>query len=223
MLTQTIENVLNRGLPRSPRARQLCRELEGHRVGVDVTGITRFVIESTGETLRLTRNASAGADAATVEAAKVEAEIAGGPLSLLALAGESPEAVLQRGDVQIRGDVQLAEKFRELALLLRPDIEEELSKVVGDAPAHHLGRFARAAFGWTRNATSTTVRNVAEYLAHERQHLVPKAEGDQLLKGVDTLRESVDRLEARIELLMARKPAPGPQTTQAPAPRKSDL
>lgn len=213
MLTQTIENVLNRGLPRSPRARQLCRELEGHRVGVDVTGITRLVIESTGETLRLTRDASAS----------TAAEIAGGPLSLLALAGESPEAVLQRGDVQIRGDVPLAEKFRELALLLRPDIEEELSKVVGDAPAHHLGRFARAALGWTRNATSTTVRNVAEYLAHERQHLVPKAEGDQLLKGVDTLRESVDRLEARIELLTARKPVPGQQTTQAPAPRKRDL
>lgn len=201
MLTQTIENVLNRGLPRSPRARQLCRELEGHRVAVDVSGITRFVIESTGETLRITRDSSSNesADVSTT----TEAEIAGGPLSLLALASESPEAVLQRGDVQIRGDAELAQKFRELALLLRPDIEEEVSKVLGDAPAHHLGRFARAAFGWTRNAASTTVRNVAEYLAHERQHLVPKAEGDQLLKGVDTLRENVDRLEARIELLTA--------------------
>ncbi|MEJ1966205.1 MAG: SCP2 sterol-binding domain-containing protein [Gammaproteobacteria bacterium] len=191
MLTETLENVLNRGLPRSPRARQLCRELQGHRVGVEVSGFTRLVIESTGETLQLTRDASAA----------TEAEISGGPLSLLALAGESPEAVLQRGDVQIRGDVELAQKFRELALLLRPDIEEEVSKVVGDVPAHHLGRVARAAFGWTRNAASTSVRNVAEYLAHERQHLVPRAEADQLLKGVDTLRENVDRLEARIELL----------------------
>ena len=45
---------------------------------------------------------------------------------------------------------------------------------------------------------------MAEYLAHERQHLVPRAEADQLLKGVDILRENVDRLQARIELL-ARK------------------
>jgi ubiquinone biosynthesis accessory factor UbiJ len=205
MLTQTIENVLNRGLPRSPRARQLCRELEGHRIGVDVTGITRLVIESTGETLRISRNVSSdsASDASPGASSAIEAEISGGPLSLLALVSESPEAVLQRGDVQIRGDAELAQKFRELTLLLCPDIEEEVSKVLGDAPAHHLGRFARAAFGWTRNATSTTVRNVAEYLAHERQHLVPKAEGDQLLKGVDTLRESVDRLEARIDLLAA--------------------
>jgi ubiquinone biosynthesis protein UbiJ len=195
MLTETIENVLNRGLPRSPRARELCRELRGHRVGVDVSGFTRLIVESTGETLHVKRDAAGAA----------EAEIVGGPFSLLALAGEAPEAVIQRGDVQIRGDVELAQRFRELALLLRPDIEEEVSKVIGDVPAHHLGRFARAAFSWTRGATSTQVRNMAEYLAHERQHLVPRAEADQLLKGVDILRENVDRLEARIELL-ARKP-----------------
>jgi ubiquinone biosynthesis accessory factor UbiJ len=202
MLTSTLENVLNRGLPRSPRARELCRELTGRRVIVDVSGLLRVLVESTGETLRLTR----------AESATAEAEIVGGPMSLFALAGEAPEAVLQRGDVQIRGDVELAQKFRELALLLRPDIEEEVSKVIGDVPAHQLGRFARAAFSWTRNAGSTTVRNVAEYFAHERQHLVPRAEADQLLKGVDALRENVDRIEARIELLgqrSANKDNPG--------------
>ena len=197
MFTDTIENVLNRGLPRSPRARQLCRELQGHRVGVEVSGFTRFVIESTGETLQLKREAVGTA----------EAEIIGGPFSLLALAGEAPEAVIQRGEVQIRGDVELAQRFRELAMLLRPDLEEEVSKLIGDVPAHHLGRFARGAFAWTRNAASTQVRNVAEYLAHERQHLVSRAEADQLLKGVDTLRENVDRIEARIELLARKIPS----------------
>lgn len=191
MLTSTIENVLNRGLPRSPRARQLCKELEGRRVVVEVSGFTRLLIESTGETLRITRDAATAA----------EAELAGGPLSLLALAGRTPEAVLQRGDVEIRGDAELAQKFRELALLLRPDLEEELSQAIGDVPAHQIGRFARAAFGWTQKAASTTVRNAAEYMAHERQHLVPRAEGDQFLKGVDALRENVDRIDARIDLL----------------------
>jgi ubiquinone biosynthesis protein UbiJ len=194
MLTSTLENVLNRGLPRSPRARQLCRELAGRRVGVDVSGFTRLLVESTGETLRVTRDAAAAADA----------ELVGGPLSLMALVGSEPETVLQRGDVQIRGDVQLAQKFRELALLLRPDVEEELSQAIGDVPAHQIGRFARAVFGWTQKAASTTVRNVAEYLAHERQHLVPRAEGDQFLKGVDGLRENVDRMEARIQFIAQR-------------------
>ena len=190
MLTSTIENVLNRGLPRSPRAQQLCAELTGRSVAVEVREITRLLVESTGSTLRITRG-DAGADA----------EIVGGPFGLLALGGDAPEAVLQRGDVEIRGDAELAQKFRELALLLRPDLEEALADLTGDVPAHQVGRLARMALGWTRKAAATTAENFAEYLGHERQDLVPKNEGEPFLKGVDALREDVDRLEARIALL----------------------
>jgi ubiquinone biosynthesis accessory factor UbiJ len=45
---------------------------------------------------------------------------------------------------------------------------------------------------------------VAEYLAHERRDLVSRPEGRQLLEGIDTLRDDVDRLEARIDLLTQR-------------------
>jgi ubiquinone biosynthesis protein UbiJ len=190
MLTATLENVLNRGLPRSPRAQRLCAELSGRSVAVEVREITRLLLESNGSTLRITR-ASTGADA----------EIVGGPFGLLALSAEHPEAVLQRGDVEIRGDAELAQKFRELVLLLRPDLEEELSGFIGDVPAHQIGRFARMARGWTHRAARTTAQNLAEYLAHERQHLIPRNEGDLFLRGVDAVREHVDRLEARIDLL----------------------
>ena len=160
-------------------------------MGVEVRGFRRLVIESDGGSLQLGRDEGLPADA----------ELSGGPLSLLALAGPSPEAVLQRGDVTISGDAELAQKFRELAMLLRPDVEEELSRAIGDVPAHQIGRFARAAMGWTRRAAETTVQNAAEFFAHEKRDLVPRAEGDQYLKGVDRLREDVDRLEARLDLL----------------------
>ena len=190
-----VTDLLNRGLPRSPRARELCREIAGKRVSVDVRGFRRLVIESDGGSLQLARD----------EGLPVHAELSGGPLSLLALAGPSPEAVLQRGDVTISGDAELAQRFRELAALLRPDVEEELSRAIGDVPAHQIGRFARAAMGWTRRAAETTVQNAAEFFAHEKRDLVPRAEGDQYLKGVDSLREDVDRLEARLDLLAQKK------------------
>ena len=57
------------------------------------------------------------------------------------------------------------------------------------------------AFSWGRRAAATAVQNVAEYLAHERADLVPRAEADQFTAGVERLREDVDRLEARIKLL----------------------
>jgi ubiquinone biosynthesis protein UbiJ len=203
MLTSTLENVLNRGLPRSPRAQQLCAELAGRRVGISVAALPSayVLVESTGTSLKLSAVTAGTPVDAPPPDAPPDVIVTGGPLSLLALSGSAPEAVLQRGDVRIDGDAELAQKFRELALLLRPDLEEELSLVLGDVPAHQLGRFARAAFGWTRKAASTTVRNVAEYLGHERQDLVPRSEAEQFLQGVDTLREDVDRLAARIDLL----------------------
>jgi ubiquinone biosynthesis accessory factor UbiJ len=191
MLTATLENLLNRGLPRSPRARQLCQELAGTSLGVEARGMLRMLVRSSGAVLQLTNDASGRADA----------ELSGGLLSLLQLAGPAPEAVLQRGAVEIRGDADIARKYRELAQLLKPDLEEELSLAIGDLPAHQLGRLARGAFGWSRHAATTAVRNIAEYLAHERADLVPRAEADQFTSGVDRLREDVDRLEARIALL----------------------
>jgi len=191
MLIATLENVLNRGLPRSPRARQLVSELAGTTLGVHVRGIARVLVSSNGAVLQLTQDANGRADA----------ELRGGVLSLLQLAGPAPEALLQRGAVEIRGDADVARQYRELAQLLKPDLEEELSLAVGDVPAHQLGRLARGAAIWGRRAATTAVRNVAEYLAHERADLVPRAEADQFTSGVDRLREDVDRLEARIALL----------------------
>jgi ubiquinone biosynthesis accessory factor UbiJ len=188
MLTATLENLLNRGLPRSPRARQLCQELAGTSLGVEARGMLRILVRSSGDVLQLTNDASSRADA----------ELSGALLSLLQLAGPSPEAVLQRGAVEIRGDADVARKYRELAQLLKPDLEEELSLAIGDVPAHQLGRLARGVIRWSRHAATTAVRNIAEYLAHERADLVPRAEADQFTSGVDRLREDVDRLEARI-------------------------
>ena len=203
MLTTTLENILNRGLPRSPRARQLCKELAGSRIAVAVRGMADLGVESDGNALRLTAGGSEGA----------QARISGGPLGLLALAGDSSAESTQRAEVEVSGDVELAQKFRELLLLLRPDLEEELALAIGDVPAHQLARVTRASLGWLRNAADTTLRNFAEFLAHERGHLVSRAEGRQLLSGIDQLREDVDRLEARLELL-----APRAATQQAEPP-----
>lgn len=196
MLSATLDNLLNRGLPRSPRARQLCAELEGRSVAIEIREITRLRVASTGQTLSVMR-----------DDAPADATLTGGPLSLLALAGESADAVLQ-GEVAISGDAELAQKFRELARLLRPDLEEELSLLLGDVAAHQLGRLARLGRNWSRRAAATTLANLAEYLGHERADLVPRNEGEQFLRGVDAVREGVDRLAARIALLSARRGAP---------------
>jgi ubiquinone biosynthesis accessory factor UbiJ len=193
MLT-TLGNLLNRGLPRSPRARQLCAQLAGKSVAIVARDIGRLRVASNGVQLTVTR-----------DEAPADATITGGPLSLLALSGESGQAVLQRGDVTVSGETETAQAFRELAQLLRPDPEEELSLLVGDVAAHQLGRLARLTAGWGRHAADTTLKNLSEYLGHERADLVSRNEGEQFLRGVDQVREGVDRLQARLELLERRR------------------
>jgi ubiquinone biosynthesis protein UbiJ len=194
VLSATLENLLNRGLPRSPRARQLCTALTGRSVAIVVPDIARLRVSSTGDTLAV-RFADAPA----------EATIRGGLLSLLALTGDSAQKVLQRGDVAISGDSEVAEGFRELVQLLRPDPEEELALLIGDIPAHQLGRLARLGASFSVRAAQTTLRNLAEYWAHERGDLVSRNEGEQFLRGVDALREDADRLQARLDLLAQRR------------------
>lgn len=203
MIARTVEHLLNRNLPRSPQARALCAELAGRRAALTIDGAgLRLVLGSDGQRLALAHETRTEGDTA----AQADAEIAGTPLNLLALMGPDAEGVIRRGDVRIDGDAQVAQRFRELARLLRPDIEEELSRLVGDAAAHSLARTAAGVLGFGRRVASTGSRNIAEYFAHERADLVPRAEADAFFADVDRAREDVDRLAARIELLAGRSP-----------------
>lgn len=194
MLASIIENVLNRGLPRSPRARELCAELAGRRVAVEVRGIAEFLVGCDGLALSIVQ---AG------EAAAADARVSGGLTALLALAARA-EGSLRGGTLELSGDAQIAERFHELVRLLRPDLEEELALAIGDVPAHQIARFARSTLEWWSGAADTTLRNLAEYFAHESGDLVSRSEGRQLLAGIDAVRDDIDRIEARIEALARR-------------------
>lgn len=67
----------------------------------------------------------------------------------LVVTEESPLAIAQalmQGDkpaVRIEGDVQLAAEVNWLADHVRWDVEEDLARIMGDAPAHALGQAAR--------------------------------------------------------------------------------
>ena len=77
----------------------------------------------------------------------------------LTVTEESPVALAQaalrgmRPGVRIEGDVQFAGDVQWLAEHVRWDIEEDLSRLVGDAPAHALGEAARAAASALRRFT----------------------------------------------------------------------
>lgn len=195
MLTEIIENLLNRNLGSSPRARESCAALKGRRLKLVIRDLDLTIgFESLGDSLRISRQAEG----------EFHAEVEGSPVNLLAMAGPQPERLLKLGAVQVRGEVELLQRYRDLALLLRPDLEEELARLIGDSSAHRLAGLAKAALALGRRSASTAVQNAAEYFAHESRDLVPRAEAEVFLGEVDRLREDVDRAAARVEALLAR-------------------
>jgi ubiquinone biosynthesis protein UbiJ len=190
-----LESVLNRNIAASSAARKLCRQLEGKTLAMHLTGVPLNIqFRSDGQRMSL--------DTAQGEA---NATLSGSPLSFLRLAGPSPESALRSGAVHIEGDAEVAQAFSELLKHARPDLEEELSRVVGDVAAHQIGNVARSALAFGRRASDTFARNVAEYLQEEGRDLPTRIEADEFIAGVDAIRDDVDRLEARIALLEARR------------------
>jgi ubiquinone biosynthesis protein UbiJ len=190
VIDRALQAAVSRARTDSPRARELLAALASRSITVEARGTPfRVTIASDGVVLRVAGPAAA------------DALISGTPLSLLALTRADPAVVIQRGDVRIEGDAEIAQQFSRLALLLRPDLENALSQVLGRSGAHVLMRGLRGAAAWTRAAAWTQVQNLSEYLAHERGDLVSRSESAHFLREVDDAREQLDRLEARLSHL----------------------
>jgi ubiquinone biosynthesis protein UbiJ len=71
-------------------------------------------------------------------------------------------------------------------------------------PARRVSEFAKRALAFARHAHRTAGENIAEYLQEEGRDLVNKTELEEFLRNVDDLRETADRIEARLGRLEAR-------------------
>ncbi len=194
------EALFNRQLTASSRAAELARRLEGGSLDIEVIGLTRIRAQIAAGRLGL----SAADDS------PANATISGSPSALLQLlkfgAARPPAQAPRSGGLapaaaQIRGDAEIANLFRELFVAARPDLEEELSRWIGDLPARRLSQFAMGVGEWARRARRTAGENIAEYLQEEGRDLVNKPEAEEFLRGVDEVREAADRIEARLRRL----------------------
>ena len=188
------EALLNRSIDSSAQALRLARRLEGTSLQVDVEGITRIRASAHQGRLALLAVSDSAADAV----------ISGSLPALLQLFKGGANRDSGGPAAQIRGDAEIANRYRELFMLARPDPEEELSRWIGDFPARRVSLFARRALEFARRARRTAGENIAEYLQEEGRDLVNRTELDEFLRGVDELRETSDRIEARLARLEQR-------------------
>jgi len=193
MLTDLLKSPANRlfdkGVAHSTTAAGMCTRLEGRRLQLLPTASAMAVYFTvTQGQLRMEAGISDDADAT----------LAGTPLSLARLSGSDPEAVIREGAVTVSGDTEIADQFRYLLGLVRPDGEELLSRFTGDAVAHEAGRAARGAMDWARYAGRSLGRSRAESLSEETEALATQVEVDEFCAAVDEVSAAADRLEAGV-------------------------
>jgi ubiquinone biosynthesis protein UbiJ len=174
----------------------MCRRLNGKVLALKFEGIPLdLFLQADAEQVLVTSKCDA----------TPSATLTGTPLAFVRLVGPKPEDALRGGSVHISGDAETAQAFSELLRLARPDLEEELSRLVGDVPAHQIGQAARSVFEFARRSAATFTQNVAEFIQHESRDAPSRTEADEFSSGVDKLRDAVDRLDARIALLERNK------------------
>ena len=188
-LHAVVEIAFNRYLALDPEAEGQLKPLEGRMVGVELSGtrIDLYFLFTAG-----------GVKVFDALDEEPDTLLRGSPAALARLAREGAAGA---GTVEIRGDVDLARRFENLLGSIEIDWEEQLSHLTGDAAAHHLARTARGLFQWAREGGERFQRNVADYL-REESRLAPRREEMELFsRAVETLRDDVERLEARLKRL----------------------
>lgn len=192
-----VESLLNRSIAESVRASEAAERLNQTSIALDIDGFARICIAVCAGRLAL-----AGGDGSAADAV-----VAGSPIALLGLfARKRGGAAGARGAERLRiaGDAEIAARYRELLELARPDWEDELSRIVGDLPARRISLAAQSALSWARKLARTASENLSEYLQEESRDLVSKPELEEFLAEVDELRETADRVEARLSRLERR-------------------
>ena len=105
------------------------------------------------------------------------------------------------GDIEINGNVGLAQKFQSILKNIDVDWEEYLSHFVGDITAHKVGNFLRGMSRFAKASGKTIGLDISEYLRYETEALLDKSELDEFNHTVDKLRNDVERLQKRVERL----------------------
>ncbi|PLY12419.1 MAG: sterol-binding protein [Sedimenticola sp.] len=188
-----IETAFNRYLALDPAARSAIARMHGRVIAIEVVGF--------GQTLYLIPDPQQLQILSSYEG-EPDCTIRGTPLALSRLSDQKASSdQLFSGEVEIRGNTELAHQFGKILGAMDIDWEEQLSRYSGDIIAHEVGNLLRGMQRWGRESLNTLGLDLQEYLQEELRVLPVKPELDDFTDAVDTLRDDSERLQARIERL----------------------
>lgn len=139
------------------------------------------------------------------DALVADVSVSGGLSGFLRLLRASDaEQVAALDALSVSGDVGRLQQLQKWMSSVDVDWEELLARRVGDVAAHQIGNFVRHANRQVRQVGGDMQDNVAEYLLYETRVVVSADELECWSRDVDRLRNDVERLQVRLNLLTHR-------------------
>jgi ubiquinone biosynthesis protein UbiJ len=109
-----------------------------------------------------------------------------------------------RQGVRVTGDTALASALTGVLSAMHWDVEEDLSRVIGDVAAHRMAQAGSAFLSWQSRTATNLAQSLAEYWTEERLVIASRESVREFVQAVDVLRDDTERLEKRIERLWSR-------------------
>lgn len=188
-----VEKLINKALSLDEETLCSLAELEGKVIGFEFinSNLTLFLFPSIKGLLLLSHYEN-----------KADVLIKGTPTNFfMMIASSKTNSTSLPTDMQIIGDIGLAQRFQEIMQNIEIDFEEPLSKWVGDTLAHKIGRFVRRSHRFTINTSKLLASDISEYLRFEINMLPDELLVEEFSHEVDTLREDIERFQQRVKKL----------------------
>lgn len=191
-----LERVVNHALALDEETQEALTELDGKIIGFHFinTSLTLYLMP-TEQGLAIQRELET----------KPHVMIKGTPLNFMTMmaAAKDRKGVLP-ANMELIGDIGLAQRFQQIMQKMELDLEEPLSSWVGDTAAFQIGKFMRNTRQFAMNTGKTLALDVSEYLRFESDVLPDDLMVKEFCQDVATLREDTDRLADRLQKLESR-------------------
>lgn len=184
-----LEAALNRALALDPDTRAALAPLDGQRLQLHLESPPLAMeVRVDGESLRV----------GPVQGDEPDLSVRAGIGALLGQlpmfrAGGAPV-----GRMRISGDAELARTLQRLAEGFDPDWEQPFAEALGPVIGPQVAKTLRRGFSEARVQAGGFAKASADYLSEESRDLVPRPEQQAFFDDVDTLRDRVERLAARL-------------------------
>ena len=107
-------------------------------------------------------------------------------------------SALINSNLRLKGDSQLLIDLQQAMTALNFDWEYQLAKLLGDIPAHQLGKAGRKIIDVFKKSRPIFKRHVQEFIFEEAELFPRQQEMDAWINGIQQAQQQLERMEARL-------------------------